>query len=133
MKKYFKDFLSIAAALWVAQQFIKGVIISGGWSIFFLVAASLFVLNIFIRPIAKIAFLPINLVTLNLFNLVLNYVMLFALTKLIPQFQILPFYFPGYSYQGFVIPALETSQFLTLVLTGTIIGAVSTILKWFLD
>ena len=53
-----------------------------------LVAAAITIVNVFIKPIVKLLALPINLFTFGLFNLVINFGMLYGITYLIPQYQL---------------------------------------------
>jgi uncharacterized membrane protein YvlD (DUF360 family) len=133
MKKILKDYFATAAALLVVLYLVEGVKISGNWSTFLVVSFGLYLLLFLVKPIAKIVFLPINLITLNLFGLVLNTVLLFALTKILPQFTVSGFYFSGFSYQGFVIPQTQIIQIYVLLLSATLITLVSTLLRWFLN
>src|SRR6266849_6783165 len=65
-----------AAALWVATRLVPGVTYVGGWLPFVGVALVFGFLNTFIRPIAKVLTFPIIIVTLGLFSLVINALML---------------------------------------------------------
>jgi putative membrane protein len=65
-----------ALALWVATQLVPGVSYSGGVLPLLGVALVFGVVNAFIRPIAKILTFPIIIVTLGLFALVINGLML---------------------------------------------------------
>jgi putative membrane protein len=65
-----------AAALWVAVQIVPGITYSGDWAPFFGVALVFGLVNAFIRPIVKLFTLPIIFLTLGLFALVVNGMML---------------------------------------------------------
>lgn len=65
-----------AAALWVATRLVPGVAYTGGWIPLLGVALVFGVVNAIIRPFARILTLPIILVTLGLFLLVINGLML---------------------------------------------------------
>ena len=71
-----------AAALWVATRLVPGVTFSGGWMPFLGVALVFGVVNAFIRPVAKILTLPLIIVTLGLFALVVNGLMLWLTSSL---------------------------------------------------
>lgn len=71
-----------AAALWVAVQLIEGIEFFGEWWELLVVAVAFSLLNTFLRPILRILTLPITLITLGLFLLVINALML-LLTGLI--------------------------------------------------
>jgi putative membrane protein len=65
-----------AAALWVAVQIVPGITYSGDWAPFFGVALVFGLVNAFIRPLVKLLTLPIIFLTLGLFALVVNGMML---------------------------------------------------------
>ena len=71
-----------AAALWVATRLVPGVVYSGGWAPFLGVALVFGFVNAFIRPIAKLLTFPIILLTLGLFSLVINALMLWLTSAL---------------------------------------------------
>ena len=79
---FFVRLLVNGAALWVATRLVPGVSYSGGWGPFFGVALVFGVINAVLRPIAKILTFPLILVTLGLFALVVNGLMLWLTSSL---------------------------------------------------
>ena len=71
-----------AAALWVATRIVPGVSFEGGWGPFLGTAVVFGVLNAFIRPVAKLLTFPLIIVTLGLFALVVNGLMLWLTSSL---------------------------------------------------
>jgi putative membrane protein len=71
-----------AAALWVATRLVPGVTYAGGWLPFLGVALVFGVLNATIRPVAKLLTFPLIIVTLGLFALVVNGLMLWLTSSL---------------------------------------------------
>ena len=71
-----------AAALWVATRLVGGVVYDGGWLPFMGVALVFGVVNAFIRPAARILSLPLIILTLGLFLLVVNGLMLWLTSGL---------------------------------------------------
>jgi putative membrane protein len=71
-----------AAALWVAVRVVPGVTFTGGWVPFLGVACVFGVVNAFIRPIAKILTFPLIILTLGIFALVVNGLMLLLTSAL---------------------------------------------------
>jgi len=65
-----------AAALWVATRIVPGVTFTGDWLAFFGVALTFGIVNAIVRPVAWLFSLPFILVTLGLFLLVVNGLML---------------------------------------------------------
>jgi putative membrane protein len=71
-----------AAALWVATQLVPGVTYSGEVLPFLGVALVFGIVNSFIRPVAKLLTLPLIIVTLGIFALVVNGLMLWLTSSL---------------------------------------------------
>ena len=71
-----------AAALWVATRLVPGVTYVGGWLPFLGVALVFGLINAFIRPIAKVLTFPLIIVTLGIFSLVVNGLMLWLTSAL---------------------------------------------------
>ena len=71
-----------AAALWVATRLVPGVSFDGGTLPFLGVALVFGVVNAFVRPLMQILTFPLILVTLGLFLLVVNGLMLWLTSSL---------------------------------------------------
>jgi putative membrane protein len=87
----------ITLALFIAAKLVHGIHIEGeAWKAFILTAAVLGLLNALVRPLLKLLSCPLILVTLGLFVLVINTVILLlasSLTRLI--------FFVGFRVDGF--------------------------------
>jgi len=71
-----------AAALWVATRLVPGVTYSGEVLPFLGVALVFGIVNAFIRPVAKLLTLPLIILTLGIFALVVNGLMLWLTSSL---------------------------------------------------
>ena len=65
-------------ALYVAYYFVPGFIISGGWKEYLLAGALLGLLNLVVKPVLKMISMPIIILTLGLFTLVINGLLLWT-------------------------------------------------------
>ena len=79
---FFVRLLVNAAALWVATRVVPGVTFRGDWLSFFGVALTFGVVNAFIAPVAKFFTFPLIILTLGLFALVVNGLMLWLTSSL---------------------------------------------------
>ncbi len=84
-----------AAALWVATKLVPGVTASGGLLPLLAVALLFGIVNATIRPLAKILTFPIILLTLGIFALVINGLMLLLTSALSNAFGL------GFHVRGF--------------------------------
>jgi putative membrane protein len=71
-----------AAALWVATRIVPGVTYSGDFLPFRAVALVFGIVNAFIGPIARLLALPLIILTLGIFALVINGLMLWLTSAL---------------------------------------------------
>jgi len=85
-----------AAALWVATRVVSGIAFTGDWPLLLGVALVFGVLNVSVKPVLTILTFPFLIVTLGLFTLVLNAVMLW-LTGAVSEALGLGFHVQGFS------------------------------------
>jgi putative membrane protein len=64
----------------------------GGWVTTLLVALVWSVITMVIRPVLQLLTLPITIVTLGLFSFILNAVLFWAMTLIVPQFEVAGFF-----------------------------------------
>jgi putative membrane protein len=92
-----------AVAIMIAASIVPGVVLPN-FLVALLVALVLGVINTIIRPIITILTLPINILTLGLFSIITNALLILLAASIVPRFQI----------QGF-IPAILFGIVLSLV------------------
>ncbi len=79
-------------------------------------------LQMILRPVLKILFLPVNIVTLGLFSWVINVFILWLATWIVPGFDIKPTVFMG----------MQLGQFLTLLLISFLLSIAQTFVGIFI-
>lgn len=84
-------FLGTAAAVYLTVQLVPGITISGGWTTTLLVALVWSVITLVIRPVLAILTLPITILTLGLFSFILNAILFWAMTLIVPGFEVAGF------------------------------------------
>lgn len=90
MSKIIFNWLWATAAIAVAAWLLPGVSISGVLPAL-IAAVVLGAINAFIRPILFVLTLPINILTLGLFTLVLNALLVMLASALVPGFAVASF------------------------------------------
>jgi putative membrane protein len=85
-----------AVALWVATRIVPGISYTGDWRLLLLVALVFGALNAAVKPILMLLTLPLLIVTLGLFTLVLNALMLW-LTSSVSEALGLGFHVDGFA------------------------------------
>jgi len=67
-----------SVALFVANYFVSGFVVNGGWKEYLLAGALLGLLNFTVKPVLKLISMPIIILTLGLFTLVINGLLLWT-------------------------------------------------------
>lgn len=130
MKSLVRKFLFSLISLYIAFYLIKGFSYDGDPKTLLKAALILTLINIFIKPLINLFMLPLNFLSLGLFSLLSNVIVLYLLTYFTPQVKILPWFFPGISYSGFTIPPLNFSVVHTYFLTALLISLILNFLNW---
>src|SRR5688572_18470598 len=102
-----------AVALWVADYLLPGLTVSHSTGALLLVAIVFGLVNAFIKPIVQVLSCPLTILTLGLFTLVINALMLML---------------TGWLTGG----VINTENFGAALLGAIIISIISTVLSWFL-
>ena len=91
MKKIFINFVLGAAVIMLMSYVFEGVYVKD-FTIAFLVAIVLSLLNTFVKPVLKLIAFPITFLTLGIFNLIINGFILYLATAILaPDFAIAGF------------------------------------------
>ncbi|MES2522683.1 MAG: phage holin family protein [Gemmatimonadota bacterium] len=114
--KLFIRLLVNAFALWCAAYFIDGIRYTGSWGGLLGLALVFGLVNTLIRPVLSFFSFPIRLLTLGLFTLVLNALMLLLTAWLARRFDI----------------AFEVTGFVPAFLGALLVSVLSTVLSFFL-
>jgi len=102
-----------AVALWIAYMILRpNLLIPESFGSLLLVATVFGLVNAFIKPIVQLLSCPLTILTLGLFTLVINALMLML--------------------TGWLTGSVNTNGFLYAFLGAIIISIVSTVLSWFL-
>ena len=106
-----------AFAIWLTTMLLSSFNFSGSFLNLIIVAIIFGLINALVRPIVKLLTLPINLMTLGLFTLVINTLMLLLTVWLSDSLSL-----TGGVFQNFLIAFVA----------AIIISVISTILSWFM-
>ena len=79
-------FLGTVAAVVLTIKLVPGVSAMGGWETILLVALVWSVITTLIRPVLGLLTLPITIITFGLFSFVLNALLFYAVTYVVPGF-----------------------------------------------
>jgi putative membrane protein len=128
MKYIIRVFLFNLFALWLTSQLIPALVIKGTFLTFLMAALALSFLMLLVKPILKILFIPVNIMTFGLFSWLVNVIMIYLLTVIMPEVRITGWLFPGASRSGFTAPAFELNYYLSLIAISSVITFISNFL-----
>jgi putative membrane protein len=117
MRKLLLRWIINAAAVYVAIKVVNGISVEGGWSVYLWVALILGLMNAIIAPILKALTCPLILLTLGLFTLVINGLMLW-LTSLIAEGLGIGFHVEGFFAALLGALVISAVSFVLSVLLG---------------
>lgn len=130
MKKYIRNYFVILLSLWLVSQIMPTVIFGNGWQTAIKAALGLLIVNLFVKPIINLLFLPINLLTLGSFRWLANVAGLYLVTLFVTDFKIEPFVFSGWNFSGFIVPMIRFNFFWALFLVSFLISFVTVFVHW---
>ena len=133
MKSLIRTLILNTAVIFFAAWVLPGLSYSSNFQVLILAAVALGLVNMIVRPIVKLVTLPINLLTLGIFSWVINVLMLYLVTSLIPGFGVSAFNFEGLVYEGLSLSAAEVGLLSSYILSSFIISLLTSILGWLFD
>ncbi len=129
MKNILRIYLFHLFALLVVTELLKpGFSIGGGTQNFLLAALVISLLNVLLKPLLKILFLPITALTVGLFSFIIIIGVFYVFTRLVPEITIQTWNFPGYQLFGFEIVGFEMSMHLTLAIAALLVSLITNFL-----
>jgi len=108
---------AILPALQIGEK-LKGFLISG---------LILTIINLFIKPLLKAIFLPINLLTLGTLRWIIDVINLYLLILFSPLVIIKSFLFPGVHSYGIIIPSYKINSFFSLIIASLLLTLIKKI------
>lgn len=131
MKSLLKTMIFTTLSLYAISRMFPGVQFAGT-SVLITTGVVLTLLMIIGRPVLKILLLPVNIITFGLFAWMINIIVLFLATLLVPGFTIGTIQVPSLVVGPFLFPAFEFSRFWSLFVVSLLISLGNGILGWIL-
>ncbi len=125
MKYLLRVFVFNVFALWLASQLLPTIRITTTWPALLSAGLVLSLLMLIVKPILKILFLPINIITFGLLSWMVNVVVMYLLTVVSSDVTIVPWTFPGGTVLGFVAPPITLTYPLALIASSLLITLIS--------
>lgn len=129
MKHVLRVFLFNVFALWLTSQLTPGFVMPAGWQMMLFAGLILSLLMLIVKPILKILFIPINILTFGLLSWFINVIIIYLLTVFVPEIRVIPWVFNGIAFAGFIIPSFHVSYLVSLIASTLSISAITTVLQ----
>lgn len=100
MKKLTRTIILTTISIAIVAYLVPQISVANLTSLI-LVGTTIGLLNLVVRPVLKMVFLPINLLTLGIFNFLLNIGLLYLALWLVPGVSIGNIVFLGWEFTGF--------------------------------
>ena len=128
MKRLFRSIVYYVFALWLTSAMIPALSISGNLWGMLSAGFMLTIMMMLLKPLLSLIFLPINILTLGLLGWLVNVVVLYLWTALVPNVTLTSWVFPGVSMAGFIVPQAPLGYTWVLILVSLVITAIITVL-----
>lgn len=122
MRYILRTFLFNTFSLWFTSQLLPTIILPKGLQPLLAAGGVLTILSTLVAPLVKILLIPINIMTLGFLSWIVHAFILYLLTILMPEVQIVPWTFPGGSWGGFVVPSVALTFPFALIGTSLVIA-----------
>jgi len=106
MRKLLSQIIAAVAGLWLATMFVPGVVVityptssffgfslTAQWEIFVVLGIVLGLLNYFLKPLLKLISLPLEIITLGLFTIAIDMVLIWVLDLMFDELAV-PLFLP---------------------------------------
>ncbi len=130
MKTLIRNIAIYTYILFVLPNVIPGVHIDGGFASLLTGGVALALMLLFVRPILNLISIPANFLTLGLFSLVVNVIILYLLTIFVTDVRIVSFTYPRTGGFGFVIPQISFNTFFAYLYTAFILSCIEKFINW---
>lgn len=132
MKKIIRSLITVAVSFWITLTIINSIKLDDETRTFIIICIGLFITHYFVRPIAKTILLPINFIFFGLLSFILTSVYFYFLSMLYPVFKVSPFYSPATNINGYIIPEISLSFFLTILAAALVYSFTASLVRWIL-
>jgi len=130
IKSLLRNIFIYVVSLIILPRVVFGVSILGGFQTITIGAIALTLMFTLLKPILNVLTFPFNLMTMGLFSVITNTVILYLLTVFVPNITIHSFGFPGMSVLGFSVSPLTFNTFFAFIAASVVLSITSGLIRW---
>jgi len=130
MKTLLRNICIYAFTLFLLPQIIPGFYVNGQFWTFVAGGLVLTLLFLVLKPVLSIISFPINIVSLGIFNVFINALLLYLLTVFVKEISVTAFTLSRSTLLGFATPEISFNTFFAYVYSAFILSIISGAIKW---
>ena len=130
MKTIARHITVYSLALYLLPDFIPGLEIQGGLLTYLLGGIALTLIGLIIKPILHLISIPVNIITMGLFNLVINALLLYLLTIFITDITIHPFVYEKFNIWIFSADKIAFNTFFAYAYVAFMLSLIDAFANW---
>jgi len=130
MKTILRNILVYTFILFLLPKIIPGFSVNGGFWTMLTAGVVLSMLFLILKPILNIISFPVNLVTLGIFNIFINALLLYLLTIFITEITITAFTMQKSNLLGFITPQITFNTFFAYIYSSAVLTLINSIIRW---
>ena len=130
MKTIIRNTAIYMYALFLLPKLIPGVEVDGGLLTFLLGGLALTIMFFVIKPILNIISFPVNILTLGLFSIVMNALIIYLLTIFLTDISVSAFTYPQTQWAGFSTPDIAFNTFFAYLYTAIVLSIINEAVQW---
>ena len=130
MKTIIRNTAIYMYALFLLPKLIPGVEVDGGLLTFLLGGLALTIMFFVIKPILNIISFPVNILTLGLFSIVMNALIIYLLTIFLTDISVSAFTYERTQWAGFSTPDIAFNTFFAYLYTAIVLSVIKAAVDW---
>lgn len=133
MKTLLRNIAIYFLILFLLPLMVPGVTITGGINTLFVGSFVLTIFFLILKPILSIISFPANLLTLGVFNIFINGLLIYLLTIFVAEISVSAFIYQRSNLFGFTTPVLEFNTFFAYLYVALVVTLISSVIKWLIE
>lgn len=133
MKTLLRIFILYTLILFFLLQIIPGFAIVGGFHTIFVASFVLMLFFLILKPILTVISFPVNMITLGIFNIFVNGLLIYLMTVFVTDISISPFTYDRATVFGFITPAITFNTFFAYLYVAFVFSLIDGFIKWLMN
>src|SRR5688572_20251379 len=133
MKTLLRNLVIYSLILFLLPQIIPGMSIIGGLNTLLVGSFVLTLLFIILKPILSIISFPVNILTLGVFNIFINGLLIYLLTVFVTEITISAFTYTNANVLGFITPVIAFNTFFAYLYVAFILTLINSSIRWLIE